>query len=100
MLGIFTAIAGKVNVIYVEVPYLQGQSLRGVWEGSSPLPNFENMPFRRAKTAVQCTSACQFTGRRTIDELLLLQNENLNEKNENLKKEERNKQRTSTNHFK
>ena len=45
-------------------------------------PNLENLPFRRAKTAVQCTSAGQPTGPRTIGELLLLkEKENATDKN-------------------
>ena len=35
-------------------------------------PNLDNLPFRRKKTVVQRTSAGQFTGSRTIGELLLL----------------------------
>ena len=38
---------------------------------SHPL-NFENLPFSRAKTVVQCTSAEQLTGPRAIGALLLL----------------------------
>ena len=34
--------------------------------------NLEKLPFRKAKTAVQCTLAGQLTGFRTIGELLLL----------------------------
>ena len=37
-----------------------------------PSPNLEDLPFRRAKTLVQYTSAGQLTGRRIIGELLLL----------------------------
>ena len=33
-------------------------------------PNLENLPFGRAKTAVQYTSAGQFSGPKTIGELL------------------------------
>ena len=39
---------------------------------SHPLPYLENLPFRRAKTVVKCTSAGQLTGPRTTGELLLL----------------------------
>ena len=35
-------------------------------------PNSKVLPFRRAKMVVKCTSAGQFTGKRTIGELLLL----------------------------
>jgi len=37
----------------------------GVW-GESPPPTFENLPSRRAKTAVQYTYAGQLTGSRTM----------------------------------
>ena len=39
---------------------------------SHPPPNSKVLPFRRAKMVVKCTSARQFTGKRTIGELLLL----------------------------
>ena len=35
-------------------------------------PSLENLPFHRAKTVVQCTSAGQLTGPRIMGELLLL----------------------------
>ena len=44
---------------------------KGVW-GESPLPKFEKLPFHRAKTVSQCTSAGQLTGLKTIGELLSL----------------------------
>ena len=37
-----------------------------------PPPNRKYLPFRRAKTVVQCISAGQLTGPRTICELLLI----------------------------
>ena len=40
--------------------------------GNELPPNLENLPFRRAKAAVQCTSAGKLTGPRAIGELLLL----------------------------
>ena len=46
-----------------------GTKLKGVWGSCSP--NLENLPHRMAKTVVQCTSAGQLTGPRTIGELLL-----------------------------
>ena len=49
-------------------------NLRGLYGGVSP-PNLENLPFRKAKTVVQCTSAEQLAGPRSIGELLLLRAE-------------------------
>ena len=40
--------------------------------GVAQPPNLENLPFRRAKTVVQCSSAGQPTGPKTIVELLFL----------------------------
>ena len=40
--------------------------------GVSPPPSFENLPFLRAKTVVQCTFTGQFSGPKIIGELLLL----------------------------
>ena len=39
--------------------------------GEAP-PTSTILPFRRAKMVLKCTSAGQFTGQRTIGELLLL----------------------------
>ena len=39
--------------------------------GEEPLPNLEDLPFRRAKAIVKCISARQFAGPRTIGQLLL-----------------------------
>ena len=38
----------------------------GGYGGESPLPNLENLSFRKAKTAVQCIFTGQLTGSRTI----------------------------------
>ena len=48
----------------------QGRNLWG-YGGGSP-HNLENMPFRRVKTVVECSSAGQRTGPRAIGELLVL----------------------------
>ena len=50
---------------------LPGMKLMRVW-GVVNSPNLENLPFCKAKTVVQCTSAGQLTGSRTTGELPLL----------------------------
>ena len=44
---------------------MAGTKLEGGMGASSP-QNLENLPFRRAKTALQCTCAGQLTEARTI----------------------------------
>ena len=50
----------------------QERDLRGGMEVSYPPTQTLKIPFRNAKTVVQCISAGQFTGPKTIAELLLL----------------------------
>ena len=56
-----------------ELPLMTKVVVRGEW-GWDTLPNLDNLPFRRAKTVVQCSSTGEITGPRTIGQLLLVKN--------------------------
>ena len=48
------------------------RALRRYWGGES-LPSLENLPFHRGKMVIQCISAGQPTGPRTVGQMVLLE---------------------------